>query len=126
MYVMQMLYLRGIKNPLVDETDDQSSKTVNIEKKFLKDDDSSKKNSPLKIKSQLKNTDQIRTSLKEQPKQLKETQIKAKINVFEDIVQLANQENEIELKYDLERNVKLVNFKNGSIDISFNLSLIHI
>ncbi len=123
MYVMQMLYLRGIKNPLVDETDDQSSKTVNIEKKFLKDDDSSKKKGTLKIKSQLKNTDQIRTSLKEQPKQLKETQIKAKINAFEEIVQLANQENEIELKYDLERNVKLVSFKNGSIDISFNEKL---
>ena len=38
-------------------------------------------------------------------------------------MQLANQENEIELKYDLERNVKLVNFKNGSIDISFNENL---
>ena len=38
-------------------------------------------------------------------------------------MQLANQENEIELKYDLERNVKLVNFKNGSIDISFNEKL---
>ena len=50
-------------------------------------------------------------------------QIKAKINAFEDIVQLANQENEIELKYDLERNVKLVSFKNGSIDISFNEKL---
>ena len=46
-----------------------------------------------------------------------------KINTFEDIVNLANQENEIELKYDLERNVKLVSFKNGTIDISFNEKL---
>ena len=36
---------------------------------------------------------------------------------------MANQENEIELKYDLERNVKLVSFKNGKIDISFNEKL---
>ncbi len=46
-----------------------------------------------------------------------------KINDFEDIVRLANQENEIELKYDLERNVKLVSFKSGTIDISFNEKL---
>ena len=50
-------------------------------------------------------------------------QLKAKINSFEDIVKLANQENEIELKYDLERNVKLVSFRNGTIDISFNEKL---
>ena len=30
---------------------------------------------------------------------------------------------EIELKYDLERNVKLVSFRNGTIDISFNEKL---
>ena len=35
----------------------------------------------------------------------------------------ANLEKEIELKYDLERNVKLVSFNNGKIDISFNEKL---
>ncbi len=59
----------------------------------------------------------------ERPKPTNEKSIKAKINSFEDIVKLANQENEIELKYDLERNVKLVNFRNGTIDISFNEKL---
>ena len=59
----------------------------------------------------------------ERPKPTNEKSIKAKINVFEDIVKLANQENEIDLKYDLERNVKLVNFRNGTIDISFNEKL---
>ena len=52
-----------------------------------------------------------------------ENLIKNKINSFEDIVKLANQENEIELKYDLERNVKLVSFRKGTIDISFNEKL---
>ena len=33
---------------------------------------------------------------------------------FEDIVSLANKENDIELKYDLERNVNLVSFSYGS------------
>ena len=35
----------------------------------------------------------------------------------------ANKEKEIELKYDLERNVKLVSFNKGKIDISFNEKL---
>ena len=77
----------------------------------------------IKVKSQLKNTNQIKTTLIEQPELKKEKLIKAKINTFEDIVKLANQENEIELKYDLERNVKLVSFRNRTIDISFNEKL---
>ena len=42
---------------------------------------------------------------------------------MKDIVKLADEENEIELKYDLERNVKLVSFNKGKIDISFNEKL---
>ena len=39
------------------------------------------------------------------------------------MISLANREKEIELKYDLERNVKLVSFNKGKIDISFNEKL---
>ena len=42
---------------------------------------------------------------------------------FQDLINLANSEKEIELKYDLERNVKLVSFNRGKIDISFNEKL---
>ena len=35
----------------------------------------------------------------------------------------ANKEKEVELKFDLERNVKLVSFNKGKIDISFNEKL---
>ncbi len=35
----------------------------------------------------------------------------------------AKQEKEVELKFDLERNVKLVSFNRGKIDISFNEKL---
>ena len=45
------------------------------------------------------------------------------INNFQDLINVANKEKEVELKYDLERNVKLVSFKNGKIDISFNEKL---
>ena len=36
---------------------------------------------------------------------------------------MAEREKDIELKYDLERNVKLVRFEHGKIDINFNENL---
>ena len=48
---------------------------------------------------------------------------KIKISSFQDLINQANKEKEIELKYDLERNVKLVSFNKGKIDISFNEQL---
>ena len=39
------------------------------------------------------------------------------------MINRANEDKEIELKYDLERNVKLVSFNKGAIDISFNEKL---
>ena len=122
MYVMQLLHLKGIKSQPIEPTE-QAIETSKPKKKFENEEDKLKENNSLKVKSQLKNTNQIKTTLVEQPKLKKEKLIKAKINTFEDIVKLANQENEIELKYDLERNVKLVSFRNGTIDISFNEKL---
>ena len=39
------------------------------------------------------------------------------------MINQANKEKEVELKFDLERNVKLVSFNKGKIDISFNEKL---
>ena len=39
------------------------------------------------------------------------------------MIDQANKEKEIELKFDLERNVKLVSFNKGTIDICFNEKL---
>ena len=123
MYVMQLLHLKGVKAYPVDESIEVTKSIDSKKKEILKGEDDYKESSPLKIKSQLKNTDQVKTNLIERPKPNNEKSIKAKINSFEDIVKLANKENEIELKYDLERNVKLVSFRNGTIDISFNEKL---
>ena len=76
-----------------------------------------------KIKNQLKNIDQVKTNAIEHPKIKDERKPSLQIDNFETIVQLANKENEIGLKFDLERNVKLVSFKQGKIDISFNEKL---
>ena len=45
------------------------------------------------------------------------------IKNFEDLIQIATKQKEVELKYDLERNVKLVNFAPGKINITFNEKL---
>ena len=39
---------------------------------------------------------------------------------FEDLIKLASKKREVELKYDLERNVKLIKFSEGKIDINFD------
>jgi DNA polymerase-3 subunit gamma/tau len=86
------------------------------------DDKSLETNIPTQIKNQLKNTDQIKTSpLKSTIKDNQNTKIE--ITSFQDLIDRANKEKEIELKYDLERNVKLVSFNKGTIDISFNEKL---
>ena len=46
-----------------------------------------------------------------------------KILSFEDLVKLSSKKREIELKYDLEKNVNLIKFSEGKIDISFNEDL---
>ena len=42
---------------------------------------------------------------------------------FNDLVNICNSKKEVELKYELETNVNLINFKNGYIEISFNENL---
>ena len=45
------------------------------------------------------------------------------ISSFEDLIKLSSNKKEIELKYDLEKNVNLIKFSDGKIDISFNENL---
>ena len=45
------------------------------------------------------------------------------VRTFEQLIILVSNKKEVELKYDLERNVNLVKFSEGKIDISFNEKL---
>jgi DNA polymerase-3 subunit gamma/tau len=125
MYVMQMMHLKSI---------DQREEILT---KSYSSDDSlpSKKNTLSEIsvpddvkikevfKNQLKSTDQIKTNFVKSPeiqsKKLKSFEIKK----FEDLIQITTEEKEVELKYDLERNVNLVSFTPGKINITFNEKL---
>ena len=74
------------------------------------------------IKNQLKNTNQIKTNpIKNLTSEIHKT--KVEIKSFQDLIDQAKKEKEAELKFDLERNVKLVSFNRGKIDISFNEKL---
>ena len=120
MYILQLLHLKGM-SPATDQTSDDIQNDLQVpNQKTINQENNFNDKSVQKIKSQLKNTNQIKTNLAQRPKLETKKDTNHKINSFEDIINLTNKDNEIELKFDLERNVKVVSFKKGKIDISFN------
>jgi len=121
MYIMQLVHLKNIddrKETANDENNITNTSNENLIGKKI-DDKSLETSIPNQIKNQLKNTNQIKTNpIKNLSKEKQHSKIEI-IN-FQDLINQANEEKEIELKYDLERNVKLVSFNKGKIDISFN------
>ena len=123
MYIMQLVHLKNIDTKKqvsnLENESGQISSDALIGKKI---DDQPVDKIPNQIKNQLKNINQIKTNpIKNLSKDNQNTKIE--ITSFQDLINLANKEKEIELKYDLERNVKLVSFNKGKIDISFNEKL---
>ena len=122
MYILQLVHIKNIdeKKEINYETSSFNNEQENLSGKKL-EDKNIESTQLSKVKNQLKNTDQIKTS---PVKSLSRTE-KPKIEIisFQDLIEQANKEKEIELKFDLERNVKLVSFNKGKIDISFNEKL---
>ena len=125
MYIMQLTHLKsiGLKDdysnidqPKISEKRNQTLVGEKIE------DSNGENNISTQIKNQLKNTEQIKSN---PTKNFSSSGIKSKIKIssFQDLIDQANREKEVELKYDLERNVKLVSFNRGKINISFNEKL---
>ena len=122
MYIMQMVHLKNLdeyKSYNADKNLNNETQQNLLGKKIEKGDMDDKLSN--QIKNQLKSTDQIKPN----PVKISNESEKTKIEItsFNDLVDLANKEKEIELKYDLERNVKLVSFNKGKINICFNESL---
>ena len=124
MYIMQLVHLKNL-----DEKKDATKEKANslheeetvYKKKAIAETDLENSLSN-QAKNQLKSTNQIKT----RPiKNLSEQNKISKIEIisFQDLINQADKEKEIELKYDLERNVKLVSFNTGKINISFNEKL---
>ncbi len=122
MYIMQMVHLKNLdeyKTYNADKNLNNETQQNLIGKKIEKEDMDDKISN--QIKNQLKSTDQIKPNPVKISGEFEKTKIE--ITSFNDLVDLANKEKEIELKYDLERNVKLVSFNKGKINICFNESL---
>ena len=124
MYIMQLTHLKNIDDRKVVLPSDNTSNKI-LEDNLIgkkNEDKLIENNASNQIKNQLKSIDQIKTN---PIKNLFKENQSAKIEIksFKDLIDKANKEKEIELKYDLERNVKLVSFNKGNIDISFNEKL---
>ena len=124
MFIMQLVHLKNIDERKVSSHIENNTNNLPNENLIGEkiDEKLSEPSTPNQIKNQLKSTNQIKTSpLKILAKD--NQKFKIEINDLQDLINHANKEKEIELKYDLERNVKLVSFNKGTIDISFNEKL---
>ena len=114
--------VNSLKNKNEDEINLDNNEMIGIKnkKKFINEENSITKIS----KDQIKNTIQTKPSLSSQnQKILTINETKVKVSSFEDLIYLASKKREIQLKYDLEKNVNLIKFSEGKIDISFNQNL---
>ena len=122
MYIMQLTHIKSLdENKVITEEKEIINSQESVSKKKI-EEKSIEKKIPNQIKNQLKNTDQIKTNPVKKPFS-ERTESKFEIANFQDLINLAHRDKEIELKYDLERNVKLVNFNKGKLNISFNEKL---
>ena len=125
MFLIRLMYLIDIPKKEIETNnqlnDDLISKNLNnnAEIKINKNDE--KLGVKNKIISQIKNISQEENV---NPKfQIIEKKRKDKINNFDDLIDMCNLKKELKLKYELEKNVNLVNFENQRVEISFNENL---
>ena len=123
MYLMQLLHIKSIdkKNNDLDVMDNKDNEKVI---KGKTPPENNKTFNPSRVlKEQIKNVDQVKTQQKNKPVNEFEQTTNYEIASFEDLIKIVEENREMELKYDLERNVKVASFKDGKIDINFNENL---
>ena len=118
MFLVRLIHLKEIsslsKSSLNEIKKDMSEK---IENKTIEKDLSNTQSQTI---NQIKNIFQEK---KKDNKEILNNQPKAEIKTFNDLITLCEVKKEIKLKYELERNVNLVNFEKQKIEISFNENL---
>ena len=87
--------------------------------KTKKIEETKKKSEDKSIKKESNVLDKKTTSIEKKPS-IEKPYDKLEINSINSLIEIVEKEKEVELKYDLERNVKLVSFNKGKINISFN------
>ena len=133
MLIMRLVHLKDLPSPEQVIDDVINSDTLEIAKSPEQKDDFNEIKPGTIINKQTSAKTQIKSVIQEKaedfdrtPKILEKKQDSRNleiINSFEKLVEITNINKEIELKFDLERNVRVVKFENGKIDISFNEKL---
>ena len=129
MIVMRLIHLKDIPSyqSVLDSIsknntmDDNESENIVESKKIIKEQENIEKNNI--SKDQIKNTTQTKLKIETSEQVIKKELSGEMINSFEELIILSSVKKDIELKYDLERNVNLIKFSPGKIDIAFNENL---
>ena len=133
MLIMRLVHLKDLPSPEQVIEDALNSDTRVMAESTEKKDDFNEIKPGTIINKQTSAKTQIKSIIQEKaedidrnPKISEKKQEVGKleiINSFEKLIQITNDKKEIELKFDLERNVRVVKFETGKIDISFNEKL---
>jgi len=134
MLVVRLVYLKdmpsyesvlnSLKTNELDNAEGNNGININTNNKTQVEDQ--EKISTKISKEQIKNTIQtkpILSNLGPENLSINNNYSMEKISSFEDLIHLSSKKREIQLKYDLEKNVNLIKFSKGKIDISFNQNL---
>ena len=120
MFLIRLMYLNKVgpkkiisTKTLNDENSNQKSQLIdkNHKDKLDKNMNDNKSINQIKVSSQEQKIEEI-----DNPKLSNKTNISS----FSDLILICTSKKEIKLKYELEKNVNLVSFKNKNIEISFN------
>ena len=118
MFLIRLIHLKNIK----DVSNKSFENTGQITTPHKKED-----GDLFQMKDKAETIDQIKNITQEKELKLKENEETEKqfntINSFDDLLKVCILKKEIQLKYELEKNVNLVSFENQRIEISFNEDL---
>ena len=129
MMVVRLIHLKDMPSyeGILDSISKSNLKNNNdnvITEKYTKVDINEKNEINKISKDQIKNTLQTKPELgSTNPNKLIEEKNLEHIPSFEDLIKLSSIKKEVELKHDLEKNVNLIKFSEGKIDIGFNENL---
>ena len=117
MFLLRLIHLIGFKSKKQNNDEDM----LKTNDKNIRQDDVSKQIGSKKTIDQIKNVTQEK---KIKPASQLETKVdKTSIESFDELLDICSLKKEMKLKYELEKNVNLVKFENGRIEISFNDNL---
>ena len=123
MYLIQLMHVKGLDEQEVIKNFPSSLGNDPIAHKKKIDENNKDSNLASPAKDQLKSVEQIKVFKDKNLESDLNHKNKFEVRSFSDLVTMAERDKDMELKYDLERNVKLVKFGHGKIDINFNENL---